>query len=138
MSRTVLAAGFAGLALSALGGCGTWMNVQDLPPNIALRDQRIPTQRVYGGVHDDIDIATDVLHRDSAVSPWQSALGLYLLTIDLPISAVADTATLPLCIGAALDRTMGYPRGEWPLPLPGEVEGPQLTTSPYVAGSLPK
>jgi hypothetical protein len=138
MARAVLAVGLAVAALSALSGCGTWLNVQDLPPTIALRDQRVPTQRVYGGVRDDLAIGTGLLQEGRAESPWHFALGLYVLAVDLPLCILPDTATMPWMIGSALDRHMGYPRGVWPLPLLGEVEGPQLTPSPYVAGALPE
>lgn len=87
---------FIAAALSlCLGGCGTVMNLSDLP----TKDHRtIPAaNRIYGGVESDAVAAWHSLGDPSLV-----LFGAYMSFIDLPASFVADTATLPITVPATL------------------------------------
>jgi len=75
------------LVLSAsLGGCGTFMNVA--PQRCAVHDY----PHVYGGVEFDTE----------SMSRHPDPLGILCGVVDLPLSLICDTMTLPITIPAAL------------------------------------
>ena len=87
---------FAGLFLSlVLCGCGTLDNVVGNP-----------SPMIYGGVRNDVKQAVqstgDALRADSGWEFVSSAGTGTLCTLDAPLSAVADTVTLPVTIGHKL------------------------------------
>jgi uncharacterized protein YceK len=111
------ARGLAAVLAFALGGCGTMNNLR--PPEKADKEAPAPVpQAVYGGVGLDAQVgakwlaAPFVAERLPQVSLLESAvdgtckvgIGAYVLAIDLPLSAVADTLTLPVTIPAALKK----------------------------------
>lgn len=63
------------------------------------------TKAIYGGVKFDVQRGTDWL-RESVDEPPMALAGLYVWIIDLPISAIGDTVTLPVTIPAAIDRAV--------------------------------
>jgi uncharacterized protein YceK len=77
-------------ALTALvaSGCGTVANTLWLD-----RDQG--GKRVYGGVLADIEVARET---SKAPPAKDSGLAIGLAALDVPFSAVADTATLPVTL----------------------------------------
>ena len=87
-----------------LTGCGTWHNVVRTEENVAGEMVSIPGPKtVYGGVERDIEVASDWLSLSPA---WQVAaipILAYYTLIDLPLSAVGDTITLPLTVAESLD-----------------------------------
>jgi uncharacterized protein YceK len=101
-----------------LSGCGA------MAGNIAGSGEHF--WEVYGGVKTDVDFGTYCFKNSEEASPvghkafWLFA-GVSTLIVDLPLSAVADTLTLPWTIKATLDgeerRTLlfGMPRkpGRW-------------------------
>jgi uncharacterized protein YceK len=102
------------LALCALAGCGTVSNVTNgcFP---------------YGGVGQDVDTVADCFHLNPAtqgldMSPgrWARSLafGSYVLLIDLPLSFVGDSLTLPFTAAGALSG--GPTHTEWFPPPPEE------------------
>jgi len=78
-------------------GCGTFENLRG-------EDPYVPTERVYGGVRYDFEKSMIMLADTSGGhGGWlgrsaQLLLGPYLLLVDLPISAVGDTLTLPILL----------------------------------------
>lgn len=140
MCRGVTACLAAGL-IAALSGCGTAVN--------CLSFSGRPPRAIYGGVKQDAQSGADHLAEAFARScPTFSPLpdnnpslgtqlltrsfcagcGLCMLAVDLPVSAVADTLTLPVTIPAALKkgkdnhtpkrRTGTSPTPAAPLPAP--------------------
>jgi uncharacterized protein YceK len=95
MARPVILAAWASALSVALAGCGTM-------ENLTTHDGH--SQEVYGGVQRDWDNAKKVFKGDclpqNQVSYYVGSIfaGLYL-AIDLPLSAVADTVTLPATAG---------------------------------------
>src|SRR4051794_35176803 len=83
------------------GGCGT---VHDLR---GQGDELSPA-RVYGGVCLDAEGVTGLLgdttggHGGLPGRAVQIVMGSYLLAVDLPLCAVADTLTLPVTLPVAL------------------------------------
>ena len=103
--------GLAGVAAVALlgGGCGTLVNVTNFAPPELGGGQRL----VYGGVVWDLEGEYRAL-----TTPYpQYRLGvrlpmIFFYLLDLPLSAVGDTLTLPITVGEAL----GYSFPAWPPP----------------------
>jgi uncharacterized protein YceK len=104
----------------ALGGCGTVNNLRP-PPKKDKEDantQALGTRAVYGGVGLDARTAaawlagafgTEPQPQESLTSaaldgPCKVGIGAWLLAVDLPLSALADTLTLPLTVSAALSN----------------------------------
>jgi uncharacterized protein YceK len=104
----------AAVCAAVLGGCGTVVNCFDVNG---------PASRaIYGGVRQDADNGTRHLTeafsgpaptlsampkppsaaRDFASKTFCAACGVGMLAIDLPVSAVTDTLTLPVTVPATL------------------------------------
>ncbi len=83
------------VAVFGLAGCGTVKNLEDRPMGY-FRPKGDAEKRVYGGVRIDAEWASGYFVRDG---DW--FLGTYLLAVDLPLCAVADTMTLPITLCAA-------------------------------------
>ncbi|MBI1311611.1 YceK/YidQ family lipoprotein [bacterium] len=96
-----------------LSGCGTIMNVHEFtvgppPEQSAFKPGTYGgAKAVYGGVKFDARHGTDWL-RESVEEPPMALAGLYVWIIDLPISAIGDTITLPVTIPAAIDRAIRF------------------------------
>jgi uncharacterized protein YceK len=103
----------AAVAAAALAGCGTTLNLDGEP-------------RIYGGVMQDFQVAKEKLAQVAnpsesgkpASSPVWNLTSSALALVDMPLSLLADTLTLPLTIPAALDarddpdppNSPGHPR----------------------------
>jgi len=89
MSRTAFA--FAAVIAGSLAGCGTTMNIA-APNPLGGDPHSKPPITVYGGV------ANDVRHLKHAVSSGGTAAPLFatLAVLDIPLSAIGDTLTLPI------------------------------------------
>lgn len=80
----------------SLAGCGTVLNL--MPESHAL-PKGSGEKGIYGGVVFDVDTVS------AAEWPWEKLVGIFmLLFIDLPLSVVLDTATLPITIPVTLSR----------------------------------
>ena len=97
-------AGEAILALAAaltLGGCGTI-------GNLAGKDDTIyplsPEARVYGGVGADVNLFNMGRQPPGVIYPWLRPVFVSFALLDLPLSAVGDTLTLPLTAYATWKR----------------------------------
>jgi uncharacterized protein YceK len=108
--------GLAGVAAVALwgGGCGTFVNVTHFAPPEIGGGQRL----VYGGVVWDLEGE----YRALTTRYPQYRLGvrlpmIFFYLLDLPLSAIGDTLTLPITVGEAL----GLSLPPWPAP-PERVE----------------
>jgi uncharacterized protein YceK len=111
------AIGLAGTLALALGGCGTANNLL-LPEGEAKAQGAGPPARVYGGVGLDARVGTSWLAAPFGGQPapdvpaWEKALdgtckvaiGAFVLGVDLPLSLVGDTVTLPLTVPATLQK----------------------------------
>ncbi len=91
-------------------GCMACLNMRDGPDPKFHTDSVLPPRAVYGGVRLDAIVFADGVY-DVCADP-SLRLGerllvppyLVLLLADLPLSAVADTITLPITIRATLNR----------------------------------
>jgi uncharacterized protein YceK len=134
--------GAAALAIAAglLSGCGTAANI-----SVGFRDgwQNAP---IYGGVRRDVQSA-----QEWATHSWTSGenvdyiqnvgtvVGLVLVGIDVPLSAVGDTITLPLVVPASLlakprNGTNGSANNT---ANPPAVTAPPPPSPPPPSGSMP-
>jgi uncharacterized protein YceK len=104
MAGKVITASLA-LWAAALSGCGTLMNLSPDPPGMT-RAQDGPTQQIYGGVRHDALVGGSLL-LEGARMPPMIPLGTYLLLVDLPLSLVGDTITLPWMVAATFERWRG-------------------------------
>jgi uncharacterized protein YceK len=126
----VIVAGF-------LSGCGTLANIE------TGARQGWKNVQIYGGVRRDVQSGQDWFAH-SWVPPKQLELmqnlgaivGVVLVGIDVPLSAVADTVTLPVTIPASI---WGSPRNAAnvspPAPNPQPMVGPQPLVSQQPAVS---
>jgi uncharacterized protein YceK len=71
---------------SFASGCGTMLNLPEAKSVMLCPEE---TRLPYGGVRMDAEGGYDLLSGD------RCALGIYILIVDLPLSAVGDTLTLP-------------------------------------------
>ena len=102
MARMVRCSTCPAIALFLLSGCGTVMNLRTADSGYRLPESHVP-RTVYGGVK--LDAAAGRRSFDAAAErPGQAVVGAVVWGVDLPISAVADTLTLPLTIPAAIGR----------------------------------
>ena len=99
-------------------GCGTVRNltsydVPDVPGQSSFQPGHHPApNEVFGGAEIDLrsarglieQSARGLIEQSAAGEPVDTIVGLYVLLIDLPLSAVADCLTLPVTIPAALLR----------------------------------
>jgi uncharacterized protein YceK len=88
-------------ALLSLAGCGTMMNMP-----APCHGPEHPF-RIYGGVRNDLEIAQsnfESMPKASTQERIAKAQGCALLALDLPLSAAADTITLPLTIPFSIAR----------------------------------
>jgi uncharacterized protein YceK len=129
MWRISLAALAVG-ALSAFGGCGTLMNTSPEPPGMA-RPNDGPTQRIYGGVRHDAVMGSTLLVQGGKMPPLMF-VGAYILAIDMPLSFVGDTVTLPWMVAATVERWRG-PRTE---STPTKTEPSPTTDSELTLGDV--
>jgi uncharacterized protein YceK len=98
------------VSLCGSGGCGTLLDaiVRDYHEGLGSGP------RVYGGTRLDLEVlsgAPELVKGDpeSQISPLQGACCVALWTIDLPVSAAADTLALPISIYAAHKRLTAPP-----------------------------
>jgi uncharacterized protein YceK len=105
-----------------LGGCGTVVNCVNVTG--------APARAIYGGVRQDADNGTRHLGeafsgpapsftkmpeppsagKDFASKSFCAACGVCMLAVDLPVSAVADTLTLPVTVPATLMKKNANPK----------------------------
>lgn len=91
------------LALAAtvtLSGCGT---IGNLAGNDDSMGRLSPEARVYGGVAADMGAFKEFL-RPRSYLPWLYPVLASFALLDLPLSAVGDTLTLPLAVYAEWKR----------------------------------
>ncbi len=104
MRRASLAAAL-GLVAMGLSGCGT-------AANLSGGAQGFRPMQIYGGVLRDVQSAQHWVSTNWIEgSDWQqdvgTVVGVGLIGLDLPFSAIGDTLTLPITIPAALLRPSG-------------------------------
>jgi uncharacterized protein YceK len=93
-------------AICGVAGCGTAANLRG-----AAADS--PTSRPYGGVQSDAEAALALLgdtsggHGGLIGRALQFVIAPYLLAVDLPISAVGDTLTLPIVAARMREQRLG-------------------------------
>jgi uncharacterized protein YceK len=98
------------LLIPVATGCGTVLNLSsfDVPERgqgIFRPGHHLAPKVVYGGVQTDA-VAGKGWFEEAKLDGSRAAVGLYVWLIDLPLSAVADTVTLPITIPAAVARGM--------------------------------
>jgi uncharacterized protein YceK len=112
MARNVAVACLAGLSLCVLSGCGTYC----VTVNRAMAPDQ-PVDHLYGGVYADAVVARNGFRGETnPTSPYRGfafrciggVVGVCAI-LDLPLSAVADTLTLPyvLYVKARQDAPAG-------------------------------
>jgi uncharacterized protein YceK len=97
---------FLAAAVVSLSGCGTMSN--------ALLTPEEGGGKIYGGVRMDVEAGPKYIQegftpdneipRPASQAPCSLALGTYLMLVDLPLSVVGDTLTLPWIIAAELGK----------------------------------
>ena len=103
-------------ALPLLAGCGTALNVSPLVQIRQLEHFELTIsapRSMYGGVQLDTAVASRAA-RKLADRPILATSFLVASVIDLPLSAIGDTLTLPITIPASIDRAVDdyyFPKG---------------------------
>jgi uncharacterized protein YceK len=92
-----------GLLALALTGCGTTANIH-LPKELGGRNQL----EVYGGVSNSVAMARTCADRDGVGPKFLAAL----VALDVPLSAIGDTLTLPITMTVAAWRLYESSREE--------------------------
>jgi uncharacterized protein YceK len=92
-----------------LQGCGTTRNFEkDVPLPGHENDPETPgspgSRQIYEGVLFDLETGTQCLFDIHDILPFWHFAGAYLVVIDLPLSFVTDTLTLPWTIKATMNR----------------------------------
>lgn len=99
MSPSYWSALIMGAAVPVLTGCGTMQNLSR--PFIPTDPRSSTAPAIYGGVCEDVNGVLDLASGDPSESyPIASKV---FQCIDLPLSAVADTLTLPLTVRSTFD-----------------------------------
>jgi uncharacterized protein YceK len=105
----------------SLSGCGTFANLVVVSPDTGEK-------KVYGGVMQDFKAVgcnvKDAWASDSGSGWLSNCFAVGFLAIDTPVSAVADTMTLPLTIAAALQKPTPEPGQQPASPVAGQHSGP--------------
>jgi uncharacterized protein YceK len=129
----------------ALGGCGTVVNCTSVSGP--------PARSIYGGVRQDAENGTRHLAeaftgpapsftempqppsagRDFASKSFCAACGVCMLAVDLPVSAVADTLTLPVTVPATILKPKASPKRKQKL----KVMGTPAAAVPPTRSSTP-
>ncbi|MEX2285599.1 MAG: hypothetical protein WD648_00840 [Planctomycetaceae bacterium] len=112
MTQILRLAFVASASIASLNGCGTILNVKDryVPPppagQISIKQAgHLPAEKlIYGGTLCDAMFGTGMLVHEYNNDPMAIPVGLYTLLVDLPMSALGDTLTLPFTIPAAYQR----------------------------------
>lgn len=106
------------------GGCGTAVNTVWLAPFEG-------GQRVYGGVRADLGVMRELASGETGMiasgepvkmEPGERLRKLFFLSLDLPLSAVGDTLTLPYTIPVSVRR--GINEYYFPPETPKAIDGP--------------
>jgi uncharacterized protein YceK len=120
--------------LTTLAGCGTLLNLPEEPAYFCLGAG--PTRQAYGGVRLDAALASGCLvgafgeGRPEFGRGGSLLLGAYALCVVLPLSAVADTVTLPYVLGTG-------PGKQHPLMDLGALQEPPPPTADAPSGRSP-
>jgi uncharacterized protein YceK len=99
------------LAAVTASGCGTLVNLRPLPAYPQVPGEGATwaaPKKIYGGVAFDAHAGAGLL-QEATLDPPKGLLGAYVWGVDLPLSAVGDTLTLPVTIRAALQRDAPCP-----------------------------
>jgi uncharacterized protein YceK len=103
IAATVIVVTAIAMGLFVLTGCGTFRNLEKEPTGLIQRPPGTPAERIYGGVRLDAEQGWGFIKNGP-----DAVIGGCLF-IDLPISAVADTLTLPITLRNALTRDAPVP-----------------------------
>jgi uncharacterized protein YceK len=101
------------LVIPAVSGCGTLSNLGRYTGIVVLDGTH--TERVYGGVWRDLEFVQDdmagVVRPGPGLERASQLVGAaYFLLVDLPLSAVGDTLTLPLVLPYVVKEREVFPR----------------------------
>ena len=102
-----------------LSGCGTFFNCLGADKAGPRTEQNFG--KIYGGVRFECEAAESVAIRDKTIETVpETLLEACLLAVDMPLSAIGDTLTLPFTISytlqcQALSREQ---QADWPDPIP--------------------
>jgi uncharacterized protein YceK len=119
----------AASVLFALTGCGTLTNLQEKPELLFTRDPDAPPKRIYGGVR----ISAEEGWKD-LTGGWGLVPGTCRWVVDVPLSAVGDTLTLPVTIPATLARTAARKKALQQCPPDYTLEGRELAPAGVKSG----
>lgn len=97
-------------SLTVLYGCGTVRNFEGPLPQPGHCEDDLggligPAggRQIYGGVPWDLAVGFECLTSTES-SPFWRLIGAYLIVVDLPLSFVTDTLTLPWTVSATMSR----------------------------------
>jgi uncharacterized protein YceK len=131
------ATGLLGTAALTLGGCGTFGNIGGDPVTYGpyRTGGTYQPPRLYGGVSDDVTYVAEALFDIGNGAPG-GLLGTALGVVDLPLSAIADTLTVPVVLWQQSQPPQPSPPPQPPIlgNGPARIGGPAL---PGPAGGAP-
>ena len=149
MAKAASGAVLALAATFALSGCGT---IGNLAGNESVASYMLdpinrlsPEARIYGGVAGDVSVweLMPGTRPGSYLWPLGAVLASFTM-LDLPLSAVGDTLTLPLTAYAEWKRLNAdakppsdSPPDDYPRPTNGSTSGRSDSSRPQNTGSIP-
>lgn len=134
--RTATSTTLLAVAVSMLVGCGTVVNLAPHTDSFDVSYVHVTTDRAttYGGVYNDWQYATKLLENTTGISDNTAGLDRdlvyrsaqlvitpYVLLVDLPLSVIADTLTLPYVVSKQVHELRSVEplaklRGYWKIP----------------------
>jgi uncharacterized protein YceK len=95
----------AGAILAGASGCGTMVNMVD-PMFGGFPDKPSHAEKqIYGGVVNDFDVIGGAVYWKSDYAPTARPFAVVVGLIDLPLSLVADTITLPWTVAHQIEKS---------------------------------
>src|SRR5262245_17247608 len=82
-------------------GCGTMVNMTEPMFDSSAHAEK----QIYGGVVNDVDVIGGAVYWKSDYAPTARPFGVIVGLIDLPLSLVADTITLPWTIAHQIEKS---------------------------------
>jgi uncharacterized protein YceK len=92
-----------GCAVVLLSGCGTFVNLWPNPNWDPVHGPFYSQNIVYGGVKVSLEEGAKSVTKPAG--PKDFLAGVAWLTLDAPLSLVADTATLPITVSSQIERS---------------------------------
>jgi uncharacterized protein YceK len=121
MRLTIICLTGAALVVIATG-CGTMVNMTDPMFSAPSNEPSRAEKQIYGGVVNDVDVIGGAVYWKSDYAPTARPFAVVVGLIDLPLSLVADTITLPWTVAHQIEKSQTASESR-PKEKPAKVDG---------------